>query len=164
MGVPPEHHGRSIDMLKEFREFAVRGNVVDMAVGIIIGGAFGTIVKSLVADVIMPPIGLLMGNVDFADLFVVLQEGAQAGPYASVAAAKEAGAVTLNYGVFINTVISFLIVAFAVFLLIRSINRLKREEEAPPAEPTTKDCPYCLSSIAIKATRCANCTSELKAA
>jgi large conductance mechanosensitive channel len=164
MGVPSEHHGRSIDMLKEFREFAVRGNVVDMAVGIIIGGAFGTIVKSLVADVIMPPIGLLMGNVDFADLFVVLQEGAQAGPYASVAAAKEAGAVTLNYGVFINTVISFLIVAFAVFLLIRSINRLKREEEAPPAEPTTKDCPYCLSSIAIKATRCANCTSELKAA
>ncbi len=152
-------------MLKEFKEFAMRGNVVDMAVGIIIGAAFGTIVSSLVADVIMPPIGLLLGNIDFANLFVVLREGAKAaGPYASVAAAKAAGAVTINYGVFINTIISFILVALAVFLLIKAINQLKRQEEAPPAAPTTKDCPYCLSSIPIKATRCAHCTSELKSA
>ena len=151
-------------MFKEFKEFAMKGNVVDMAVGIIIGGAFGTIVKSLVDDVIMPPIGLLMGNVDFSNLFITLQEGTMAGPYATVAAAKEAGAVTMNYGIFSNSVISFLIVAFAVFMLIRSINKLKREEEAPPAEPTTKECTYCLSKIAIKATRCPNCTSEVAAA
>jgi len=150
-------------MLKEFKEFAMRGNVVDMAVGIIIGAAFGTIVKSLVSDIIMPPIGLLLGNVDFTNLFAVLREGTVAGPYASLADAQKAGAVTINYGVFANTVISFLIVAFAVFLLIRSINRLKRQEEAPPEEPTTKDCPYCLSPIPIKATRCPNCTSELGA-
>lgn len=148
-------------MLKEFKEFAMRGNVVDMAVGIIIGAAFGTIVKSLVSDVIMPPIGLLLGNVDFANLFGILKEGTLAGPYASLADAQKAGAVTVNYGVFINTIISFLIVAFAVFLLVRQINKFKRQEEAPPAEPTTKDCPYCLSSIPIKATRCAHCTSEL---
>jgi large conductance mechanosensitive channel len=150
-------------MLKEFKEFAMRGNVVDMAVGIIIGAAFGTIVNSLVADVIMPPIGLLLGNIDFSNLFVVLKEGAKAaGPYASLEAAKAAGAVSINYGFFINTVISFLIVAFAVFLLIRGINQLKRKEAAPPAVPTTKDCPYCLSTIPIKATRCGHCTSELK--
>jgi large conductance mechanosensitive channel len=148
-------------MLKEFKEFAMRGNVVDMAVGIIIGAAFGTIVKSLVSDVIMPPIGLLLGNVDFTNLFAVLREGSTAGPYASLADAQKVGAVTLNYGVFVNTIISFLIVAFAVFLLIRQINRLKREGEIPPPEPTTKDCPYCLSSIPIKATRCPQCTSEL---
>lgn len=150
-------------MLKEFREFAMRGNVVDMAVGIIIGAAFGTIIKSLVSDVIMPPIGLLLGNVDFANLFIVLKEGATAGPYASLADAKAAGAVSMNYGVFINTIISFVIVAFAVFLLIRNINKLKRKEEAPPAEPTTKVCPFCLSSIPIKATRCPHCTSNLGA-
>jgi large conductance mechanosensitive channel len=150
-------------MLKEFREFALRGNVLDMAVGIIIGAAFGTIVNSLVQDVIMPPIGLLLGNVDFSNIFVVLREGKVAGPYASVAAAKSAGAVTINFGVFINTIISFLIVAFAVFLLIRTINRLRRQEEAPPAVPTTKECTYCFSSIPIKATRCPQCTSELKA-
>ncbi len=150
-------------MFKEFKAFAMRGNVVDMAVGIIIGAAFGTIVKSLVADVIMPPIGLLMGNVDFANLFVVLKEGATAGPYAALADAQAAGAVTINYGMFINTIISFLIIAFAVFLLIRRLNALKKEEEAPPAEPTTKDCPYCLSTIPIKATRCGFCTSEVKA-
>jgi large conductance mechanosensitive channel len=150
-------------MLKEFKEFAMRGNVVDMAVGIIIGAAFGTIVKSLVSDIIMPPIGLLLGNVDFTNFFAVLREGTAAGPYASLADAQKAGAVTINYGVFANTVISFVIVAFAVFLLIRSINRLKRQEEAPPEEPTTKDCPYCLSPIPIKATRCPNCTSELGA-
>ena len=148
-------------MIKEFKEFAMRGNVLDMAVGIIIGAAFGTIVTSLVNDVIMPPIGLLLGNVDFSNIFAVLREGKVAGPYASVASAKAAGAVTLNVGVFINTIINFVIVAFAIFLLIRSINRLKRQEEAAP---TTKDCPYCLSSVPIKATRCAHCTSELKPA
>lgn len=148
-------------MLKEFKEFAMRGNVVDMAVGIIIGGAFGTIVKSLVADVIMPPVGLLLGGVDFTDLFVILKEGTSAGPYATLAAAQEAGAVVISYGVFINAVISFLIVAFAVFLLIRSINRLRREEEVPPAEPTTKDCQYCFTTVSIKATRCPHCTSEI---
>jgi large conductance mechanosensitive channel len=147
-------------MLKEFKEFAMRGNVVDMAVGIIIGAAFGTIIKSLVSDVIMPPIGLLMGNVDFENLFAVLKEGATAVPYAALADAKAAGAVTINYGVFINTIISFIIIAFAVFLLIRNINKLKRKE-APPA-PTTKECPHCFSAIPIKALRCPNCTSQLK--
>jgi large conductance mechanosensitive channel len=153
-------------MFKEFKEFAMRGNVVDMAVGIIIGAAFGTIVKSLVADVIMPPIGLLLGNVDFANLFVTIEEGTSAGPYATLADAKEAGAVTINYGVFFNEIISFIIVAFAVFLLIRNINRLKREEvkEEEPAEPTTKDCPHCFTTIPIKANRCPNCTSSLEAA
>ena len=151
-------------MLKEFKEFAMRGNVVDMAVGIIIGAAFGTIVTSLVADILMPPIGLLLGSIDFANLFIVLKEGAKAaGPYSSLAAAKAAGAVTINYGFFINTIISFVIVAFAVFILVRNINRLKRQEEAPPAVPTTKECPYCISTIPIKATRCSHCTSELKA-
>lgn len=150
-------------MIKEFKEFAMRGNVVDMAVGIIIGAAFGTIVKSLVSDVIMPPIGLALGGVDFANLFAVLREGAVAGPYASLADAQAAGAVTINYGAFINTIISFLIVAFAVFVLIRGINRLKRAEEAPAAEPTTKQCPHCLSVIPIEATRCAHCTSDLVA-
>jgi len=152
-------------MLKEFKEFAMRGNVVDMAVGIIIGAAFGTIVKSLVADVIMPPIGMLLGNVDFTNLFVVLKQGAEAaGPYATLAEAQEAGAVTINYGAFINTIISFIIVAFAVFMVIRQINRLKKEEEAAPPPPTEKECPFCLSKIAIKATRCPNCTSQLESA
>jgi large conductance mechanosensitive channel len=151
-------------MFKEFKEFAMRGNVVDMAVGIIIGAAFGTIVKSFVADVIMPPIGLALGGVDFSNMFVVLKEGAEAAsPYASLAEAQEAGAVTMNIGVFINTIISFLIIAFAVFLVIKAINNAKRKEEAPPAEPTTKDCPHCFSTIAIKATRCPNCTSEVPA-
>ncbi|MBU1209497.1 MAG: large-conductance mechanosensitive channel protein MscL [Proteobacteria bacterium] len=151
-------------MLKEFKAFAMRGNVLDMAVGIIIGAAFGTIVTSLVNDVIMPPIGLLLGNVDFSNIFAVLKEGKTPGPYASVAAAKAAGAVTMNMGVFINTVINFIIVALAIFLLIRSINRLKKIEEAPPAVPTTKECSYCIVSIPIKATRCPHCTSELQAA
>jgi large conductance mechanosensitive channel len=148
-------------MLKDFREFAMRGNVVDMAVGIIIGGAFGTIVKSLVADVLMPPLGLLLGGVDFSDFFVVLKAGEQAGPYPTLADAQAAGAVSINYGVFVNTVISFVIVAFAVYLLIRGINQMRRKEEAPAAEPTTKECPYCFSTIPIKATRCPNCTSIL---
>ncbi len=148
-------------MFKEFKEFALRGNVVDMAVGIIIGAAFGTIVGSLVADVLMPPIGLLLGNVDFSNLFVVLKEGSAAGPYASLAAAKAAGAVTLNYGVFINAIINFLIVALAIFFLIRGLNRLKRKQEAP-AEVTTKECPQCLSTIPLKAKRCAHCTAQLE--
>ena len=151
-------------MLKEFKEFVIRGNVIDMAVGIIIGAAFGTIVKSLVDDIIMPPVGLLLGGVDFANLFVLLKAGSPAAPYASLADAQAAGAVTINYGVFMNAIVSFLIVAFVMFLLIRSINRLKREEDAPPAEPTTKECPYCLSTIPIKATRCAHCTAELSVA
>lgn len=150
-----------MSMIKEFKEFAVKGNVVDMAVGIIIGGAFGTIVKSLVGDVIMPPIGLLLGNVDFSQLFLVLSSGSTPGPYTTVTEAQIAGAVTINYGVFINSVISFLIVAFAVFMLIRAINKLKREEEAPVVEPTTHDCPFCCSTISLKATRCPNCTSEI---
>ena len=147
-------------MFKEFKSFAMRGNVIDMAVGIIIGAAFGTIVKSLVDDVIMPPIGLLLGNVDFSNLFIVLKGGAQAGPFATLAEARSAGAVTLNYGAFINTIVSFVIVAFAIFILIRNLNRLKKQEE-PPA-PTTKDCPYCFSKIAVKATRCPQCTTQLQ--
>ena len=149
-------------MLKEFREFAVKGNVVDMAVGIIIGGAFSTIVKSLVADVIMPPIGLALGGVNFADLFIVLRQGAAvAGPYATVAEARAAGAVTINYGAFINNIVSFIIVAFAVFLLVRAINRLRREEQAPAPAPTTRPCPHCCSNIPLAASRCPFCTSEL---
>ncbi|MBP2669579.1 MAG: mechanosensitive ion channel protein MscL [Deltaproteobacteria bacterium] len=151
-------------MLKEFKAFAMRGNVIDMAVGIIIGAAFGTIIGTLVSDVLMPPIGLLLGNVDFSNLFIVLKEGTTAGPYATVAAAKGAGAVTLNYGLFLNTVVNFVIVAFAIFFLIRGMNALKKKEEAPPAIPTTKECPHCLSTIPVKATRCGHCTSELRAA
>jgi large conductance mechanosensitive channel len=150
-------------MLKEFREFAMRGNVVDMAVGIIMGAAFGAIVKSVVDDVIMPPIGLLLGNVDFSDLFITLKQGATAaGPYATIELAKKAGAVTLSYGAFFNTIISFLIVAFSVFMLVKGMNKLKRQQEAAPAAaPTTKECPHCLSTIPIKATKCAHCTSSL---
>jgi large conductance mechanosensitive channel len=148
-------------MFKQFKEFAMRGNVVDMAVGIIIGGAFGTIVKSLVSDVIMPPIGLLLGGVDFANLFIVLKGGATPGPYASLADAQAAGAVTINYGVFFNALISFLIVAFAVFLLVRGMNAMKRKEEAAPPPANTKECQYCSSTIPIKAKRCPMCTSDL---
>lgn len=151
-------------MFKDFKEFVMRGNVVDMAVGIIIGVAFGAVVKSLVADVIMPPIGLLLGNVDFSNLFITLKAGKVAGPYLSLASAKSAGAVTLNFGVFINTIVSFVIVAFAVFILVRSINRMRREKEEPPPPPDTKACPYCLSEIPLKASRCPHCTSELGAA
>jgi large conductance mechanosensitive channel len=151
-----------VSFVKDFKTFAMRGNVVDMAVGIIIGGAFGTIVKSLVDDVIMPPIGMLLGNVDFSNLFITVKHGAVAGPYATVAAAKEAGAVTVNYGMFVNNVVSFLIIAFSVFLIIRAMAKLQRPEPAPAAAPTTKDCPYCHTTIPIKAVRCPNCTSELK--
>ena len=146
-------------MLKEFKEFAMKGNVLDMAVGIIIGASFGTIVKSLVDDLLMPPIGLVLGGVDFSNLFMVLKSGQTPGPYASVAAAKAAGAVTMNYGLFMNSVISFLIVAFAVFLLVRSVNRMRE----PAAAPATKECKYCASAIPIKAVRCPQCTSQLAA-
>lgn len=149
-------------MLKEFKEFVMRGNVLDLAVGIIIGAAFGAIVKSLVDDVLMPPVGLALGNVDFSNLFLVLKEGAKAAsPYATLAEAKAAGAVSLNIGLFLNSIVAFLIVAFAIFLVVRLANRMK-----PPAAPpvTTKDCPYCKMPIPVGATRCPQCTSELKAA
>ncbi|HSW57458.1 MAG TPA: large conductance mechanosensitive channel protein MscL [Dehalococcoidales bacterium] len=152
-------------MLKDFKAFIMKGNVVDMAVGIIIGVAFGLIISSLVKDMIMPPIGLLLGNVDFQNLFVVIKEGATPGPYASLAAAQAAGAVSINYGVFINTLINFLIIAAVLFFfVVRPVAQLnaKKAAAAPVAAPTTKECPYCASSIPIKATRCPNCTSELK--
>jgi large conductance mechanosensitive channel len=145
-------------MWKDFKEFALRGSVVDMAVGIIIGGAFGTIAKSLVADVIMPPIGLLLGGVDFSNLFAVLKEGTKPGPYAALADAQAAGAVTMNFGVFLNNVISFLIVAWVVFLLVRGMNRLRRAEPAPP---DTRECPFCVSTISLRARRCPHCTAEI---
>lgn len=149
-------------MLKEFKEFAIKGNMLDMAVGIVLGAAFGTIVQSLVKDVIMPPIGLLLGKVDFNNLFFLIKEGTEAvGPYASLEEAQKAGAVTINYGIFINSIISFIIIAFSVFMVIRSFNRLKRQKEVP-AEPTSKECPFCQSTIPIKATRCAFCTSDVK--
>lgn len=152
-------------MLKDFKAFIMRGNVVDMAVGIIIGAAFGAIVSSLVKDVIMPPIGLGLGKIDFANLLVVLKQGTTPGPYASLAAAQAAGAVTLNYGLFINTIITFLIIAFVVFFfIVRPIARLqapKKAVAAAPAAPTTKECPFCFTNIPIKATRCPNCTSAL---
>ncbi len=148
-------------MLKEFREFAVKGNVVDMAVGIIIGGAFGKIVSSLVNDIIMPPIGLLIGKVDFSNLFMDLSGQG----YVSLSQAKEAGAPTINYGLFVNNIIDFIVVAFALFLVVKWINKLRTaaspEKEAVPAVPTTKKCPYCLSEIPIKAVRCAYCTADL---
>lgn len=146
-------------MFKDFKEFVMRGNVVDMAVGIIIGAAFGVIVSSLVSDIIMPPVGMALGGVDFSNLFAVIKEGDPIGPYATLADAKAAGAVTINWGVFVLAIISFLIIAVVLFLIIRSINKMRREAEAPPTD--TKDCPYCLSKIAIEAKRCAYCTSEL---
>jgi large conductance mechanosensitive channel len=145
-------------MLKEFKEFAMRGNVLDMAIGIIIGAAFGKIVSSFVSDILMPPIGLVLGRVNFADLFVNLSDK----PVTTLAEAKAAGAATINYGLFLNTVIDFVIVAFVIFLLVRQINRLKRQEEPPP--PTTRDCPQCAMMIPLKARRCPQCTSDLKAA
>lgn len=147
-------------MWKEFKKFIARGNVIDLAIGVIIGGAFSTIVSSLVNDIIMPPIGLLLGNVDFSNLFIDLSGQG----YESRAAAEDAGAATINYGIFVNHVISFIIIAFVVFLLVQQINRLKRarEEEEAPAEPTTKECPYCFTTIPIKATRCPNCTTQLE--
>ncbi len=149
-------------MLKEFREFALRGNVMDMAVGLVLGAAFGTIVSSLVSDVLMPPLGLMVGSLDFSTLFVVLKEGVTyTGPYLTIEAAKNAGAVTLNYGMFVNRVINFIIVAFPIFMLIRTMNKLKRNEAAQIV-PTTKECPYCFSNIPVKATKCGFCTSDLE--
>ena len=147
-----------IKLFNEFKEFAVRGNVVDMAVGILIGAAFGRIVTSLVEDVVMPPIGLLTGKIDFSNMFISLSGG----NYRSLAEAKAAGAVTLNHGLFINHVISFLIVGFCVFFIVRQINRLKRKEDSESIAPTQKSCPYCLSSISINAVRCPYCTSHLQ--
>jgi large conductance mechanosensitive channel len=144
-------------MLKEFKEFAMRGNVLDMAVGIIIGAAFGKIITSFVSDILMPPIGLLLGKVDFSGLFINISGQT----YATLAEAKKAGAATLNYGLFLNTVLDFLIVAFAIFLLIRQVNKLQRQPEPAPVEPTTKDCPYCLSAVPLKAIRCGHCTSQI---
>jgi large conductance mechanosensitive channel len=153
-------------MLKDFKNFITRGNVVDLAVGIVIGVAFGAIINSLVKDIIMPPVGLALGDVDFANLFAVLKEGTVAGPYTSLAAAQEAGAVTINYGVFVLTIVSFIIIAAVIFFFVvrpiaRMYARQKAAEVAPP--PSTKECPFCYTNISIKATRCPNCTSELKA-
>ena len=151
----------------EFKKFAVRGNVIDMAVGIIIGAAFGKIVDSLVKDIIMPPLGLLLGKVDFSNLYVTLQAGKEAGPYSSLSAAQAAGAVTLNYGLFINTLISFVIVAFAVFLLIKAINKVQEAvdrqdaRDAAKAAAKTKTCPFCCTEIPLKAVKCPHCTSNL---
>jgi large conductance mechanosensitive channel len=147
-------------MLKEFKEFAMRGNVMDMAVGIIIGAAFGKIVASFVKDIIMPPIGMLMGNVDFSSLFINLTNQS----FATLAEAQKAGAATINYGAFINTVVDFVIIAFAIFMVIRAMNNMKRQEEPAAAAPTTKECPHCLSTVPIAATRCGHCTSDLAAA
>ena len=144
-------------MLKDFKEFAMRGNVMDLAVGVIIGAAFGKIVNSLVNDILMPPIGLLIGRVDFKELFVSLS-GA---PYRTLAEAKAASAPTINYGIFLNSILEFIIVAFAVFMLIRSVNRMWKKPEPAPAAPTTKDCTFCKMSIPLAATRCAHCTSQL---
>ena len=149
-------------MFKEFKNFALRGNVLDMAVGIIIGASFSSIVNSLVNDVLMPPIGWLLGGVDFENFYLTVKTGTPAGPYPTLAEAQNAGAVTVNYGLFINAMISFLIVAVAMFLLIRAINRLQESsQEEVAAEPTTRDCPFCFSSILVQATRCPNCTSQL---
>jgi len=145
-------------MLKEFKEFVMRGNVLDLAIAVVIGAAFGKIATSFVEDILMPPIGLALGNVDFSNLFINLS-GKE---YPSVAAAKAAGAATLNYGIFFNTVLNFLIIAFVIFLLIRQVNAMQKPKGAPATAPSTKECPYCLSAIPIKATRCAHCTSELK--
>jgi len=146
-------------MLEEFKKFIMRGNVIDMAVGIVMGAAFGGIVNSFVNDVLMPPIGVLLGGIDFSNLFLLIKKGATPGPYLTLTQAQEAGAVTLNYGVFINTIISFLIIAAAIYVVIRFLNQLKKKEEVPP--PSTKECPFCFTVIPIKATRCPNCTTEL---
>lgn len=148
-------------MLKEFREFALKGSVLDMAVGIIIGSAFTSIINSLVNDIIMPPAGWLLGGVKFENFYILIKPGTPTGPYASLTNAQEAGAVTVNYGQFINSAVSFLIVAFVMFLLIRGINRMKREKKEEEPTPTTKECPHCKTEIPKSATRCPNCTSQL---
>ncbi len=145
-------------MFKEFKEFAIKGNALDLAIGVVIGAAFSAIVNSLVKDIIMPVAGLVLGKVDFVNLFVVMREGSTPGPYATLDAAAKAGAVTLNYGVFVNAIVTFVIVAFVLFLIVKAMNRLRRE---PPPEPNTKECPYCKTEIAIAATKCPACTSEV---
>jgi large conductance mechanosensitive channel len=149
-------------MRKEFKEFILRGNVIDLAVGLVIGAAFGAIVTSLVQDILMPPIGLLLGNVDFTNMYIVLQTGDPAGPYPSLAVAQEAGAVTWNYGVFIMAIISFLTIAVAIFFVVKTVNRMRRSKEEEP-EPDTRDCPFCCTAIPIHASRCPHCTSEVPA-
>ena len=148
------------EFLQEFKAFALKGNVIDLAIAFIMGGAFSTIVKSIVNDIIMPPVGLLLGGVDFSNLFITLKAGDPAGPYILLTKAQEAGAVTINYGVFLSTIITFTIISLVMFLIIKSMNSMQKEETA--AAPTTKECPFCFSSISIKATRCPNCTSKLE--
>ena len=145
-------------MIKEFKEFIMKGNVLDLAIGVIIGGAFGKIVSSLVTDVLMPPIGMLLGKVDFSNLYINLSGGI----YPSLAEAQKAGSATLNYGLFLNNIINFVIIALVIFLIVKQVNRMQKPAVQPAAEPTTKECPYCKTSIAIKATRCPNCTSQLQ--
>ncbi len=144
-------------MIKEFKEFIMKGNVLDLAIGVIIGGAFGKIVSSLVTDVLMPPLGMLLGKVDFSSLYINLSGGS----YPSLAEAQKAGAATLNYGLFLNNIINFLIIALVIFLIVKQVNRMQKPAAQPATEPTTKECPYCKTSIAIKAIRCPNCTSQL---
>ena len=151
-------------MLKEFKEFAVKGNALDMAVGVVVGSSFGAFVNSLVTDILMPPLGLLLGKTDFSNLFLILKKGTVEGPFSTLAEAQKAGAVTFSYGLFLNRVISFLIVAFALFLILKVINRLRKPEEPvlPPPVTTEKSCPFCLSTIPLKARRCPHCTSTLE--
>ncbi|MCD4752804.1 MAG: large conductance mechanosensitive channel protein MscL [Anaerolineaceae bacterium] len=146
--------------LQEFKDFALKGNVIDLAIAFIMGGSFGTIINSIVNDIIMPPVGLLLGGVDFSNLFIMLKPGDPAGPYLLLAEAQEAGAVTINYGVFLSTIITFIIISLIMFLIIKSMNSM--EKEKAPAKPTTKECPHCCTDISIKATRCPNCTSMLE--
>ena len=148
-------------MWQEFKKFAVKGNALDMAVGIIIGAAFGTIVSSMVGDIIMPPIGLILGNIDFKNLFIIIKHGTQPGDYPTIEAAQQLGAVTINYGRFINNIVTFLIVSFSVFMLIKLIGSFKKAEE-PASAPPTKECPYCTTKIPVKAIKCPSCTSDLK--
>jgi large conductance mechanosensitive channel len=157
-----EHVKKGEPMFKEFKEFATRGSMLDLAIGIIMGAAFGAIVNSLVADIIMPPIGMLLGNVDFKNMYVLLKEGAKAAaPYASLESAKAAGAITMNYGVFVNLIITFIIVAFVVFLIVKAVNKSRKKSEVADAAPT-KDCPFCLTAVPQQATRCPACTSALE--
>ncbi|MCD6475590.1 MAG: large conductance mechanosensitive channel protein MscL [Anaerolineaceae bacterium] len=146
--------------LQEFKDFALKGNVIDLAIAFIMGGSFGTIINSVVNDIIMPPVGLLLGGVDFSNLFIMLKAGDPAGPYPLLAEAQEAGAVTINYGVFLSTITTFIIISLIMFLIIKSMNSM--EKEKTPAKPTTKECPYCCIDVPIKATRCPNCTSMLE--
>lgn len=147
--------------MQEFKKFAIKGNVIDLSVAVIMGGAFGTIIKSIVNDIIMPPVGLLLNGVDFSNLFIILKAGESSDTYLSLAEAQEAGAVTINYGVFLSTTFTFIIISLIMFVIIKSMNSIQNEKETP-AEPTIKECPFCCTNISIKATRCSNCTSMLE--